>query len=132
MVTIARYRGNRAGATDVNLIKVFLLTVLLAAAGATLGGVAGTNIGAGGLLLGGFVAGTLFVVVGGFLSARFRWIRIEQRLWCILGAAFGFALAWMVALATIMTPGALIAASILVGVGAVLGAVVGVSPHLKP
>jgi hypothetical protein len=38
----------------------------------------------------------------------------------------------MVALATIMTPGALVAASILVGVGAVLGAVVGVSPHAEP
>lgn len=115
-----------------NLVKVFLLTVLLAAGGAALGGAAGTNIGAGGLLLGGFLAGTVFVVVGGFLSARFRWIRTEQRLWCILGAAFGFTLAWMVALATIMTPGALIAASILVGLGAVLGAVVGVSPHIEP
>jgi hypothetical protein len=116
----------------VNLVKVFLLTVLLAAGGASLGGFAGTNIGAGGLLLGGFVAGTVFVVVAGFLSAKFRWIKLDQRLWCILGGAFGFALAWMVALATIMTPGALIAASILVGVGAVLGAVVGVSPHAQP
>jgi hypothetical protein len=116
----------------VNLVKVFLLTVLLATAGAALGGFAGTSIGAGGLLLGGFLAGTIFVVVGGFLSVTFRWIRPEQRLWCILGGAFGFALAWMVALATIMTPGALIAATVLVGVGAVLGAVVGVSPHFEP
>lgn len=115
-----------------NLLKVFLLTVLLAVGGAALGGAAGTNIGAGGLLLGGLLAGTLFVVFGGFLSAKFRWIAPEQRLWCILGGAFGFALAWMVALATVMTPGALIASSILVGVGAVLGAVVGVSPHMKP
>jgi hypothetical protein len=116
----------------VNLVKVFLLTVLLATGGAALGGFAGTNIGAGGLLVGGFLAGTTCVVIGGFLSARFSWIRPEQRLWCILGSAFGFTLAWMVALATIMTPGALIAATILVGVGAVLGAVVGVSPHLEP
>ena len=115
-----------------NLIKVFLLTILLAAGGAMLGGFAGTNVGAGGLLVGGFLAGTIFVIVGGFLSVKFRWIRPDQRLWCILGGAFGFALAWMVALATIMTPGALIAASILVGVGAVLGAVVGVSPHMEP
>ena len=115
-----------------NLIKVFLLTVLLAGGGAALGGFAGTNVGAGGLLVGGFLAGTIFVVAGGYLSAKFRWITPDQRLWCILGGAFGFALAWMVALATIMTPGALIAASILVGIGAVLGAVVGVSPHGKP
>lgn len=115
-----------------NLLKVFLLTVLLAAGGAALGGFAGTSMGPGGLLLGGFVAGTAFVVAGGFLSARLRWIRTEQRLWSILGGAFGFALAWMVALATIMTPGALIASSIIVGIGAVLGAVVGVSPHAKP
>ena len=115
-----------------NLIKVFLLTVLLAGGGAALGGVAGTNVGPGGLLVGGFLAGTMFVIVGGFLSARFRWIAPEQRLWCILGGAFGFALAWMVALATIMTPFALLAATVLVGVGAVLGAVVGVSPHAKP
>jgi hypothetical protein len=122
----------RAGETDVNLIKVFLLTVLLATGGAALGGFAGTNIGPGGLLIGGFLAGTIFVVVGGFLSAKLRWIKPDQRLWCILGAGFGFALAWMVALATIMTPGALLAAAILAGVGAVLGAVVGVSPHSEP
>jgi hypothetical protein len=114
-----------------NLIKVFLLTVLLATCGAALGGIVGTRIGPGGLLLGGFLAGGTFVVLGAYVSDKLHWIRRDQRLWCMLGAAFGFTLAWMVALATIMTPGALIAATTLVGVGAVLGAVVGVSPHAK-
>lgn len=111
------------------LARVFLLTVVLATAGAAGGGAAGANIAPGGLLVGGFLAGTGAVIASGFLAARWGWIHPAQRLWCILGGVVGFALAWMVTLATIMTPGALVASVLLVGVGAVLGAVVGISPH---
>lgn len=112
-----------------NHARVFVLSVLLATAGAAAGGVAGANLAPGGLIIGGFLAGVAAVIASGYLAARWRWIHPGQRLWCILGGVFGFALAWMVTLATIMTPGALVASAILVGVGAVLGAVVGTSPH---
>lgn len=112
-----------------NLARVFLLTVVLAAAGAAGGGAAGANVAPGGLLIGGLVAGVAAVIASGFLAARWCWIQPGQRLWCILGGVVGFALAWMVTLATIMTPGALVASVILVGLGAVLGAIVGMSPQ---
>jgi hypothetical protein len=114
-----------------NLIKVFLLSVLLAIGGAAAGGAAGMNIAPGGLLLGSFVVGASFVVLSAFLSARWKWITPPQKLWMMLGGAFGFILACMVALATIAVPGGLLASSVLVGAGAVLGAIVGVSPHSK-
>ena len=112
-----------------NLARVFLLTVLMATAGASGGGAAGANVAPGGLIIGGFVVGVAAVIASGFLAARWGWIHPGQRLWCVLGGVFGFALAWMVTLATIMTPGALIASVILVGLGAVLGAAVGAGPH---
>jgi hypothetical protein len=114
-----------------NLVKVFLLTMAAAVAGAAGGGYAGANVAPGGLLVGGFLLGTAAVIGSGYLAERVGWIRRHQRLWCILGGASGFAMAWVVTLATIMTPGAIIASTVLVGVGAVLGAVVGVSPHAE-
>ena len=114
-----------------NLIKVFLLSVLLAIGGAAAGGAAGMNIAPGGLLIGSFIVGALFVIASAYLSARWKWISPPQKLWMMLGGAFGFILACMVALATIGAPGGLLASSILVGAGAVLGAIVGVSPHTK-
>lgn len=113
------------------LMKVFLLTIALAVTGAALGGYAGANVAPGGLLVGGFLVGVGAVVASGFLATRWGWIRRSQRLWCVLGGVSGFALSWVVTLATIMTPGALIASAVLVGIGAVLGAVVGVSPHVE-
>jgi len=115
----------------VNLLKVFLLSILLAIGGAAAGGAAGMNVAPGGLLLGSFLVGAAFVMLSAYLSARWKWISPGQKLWMMLGGAFGFLLACMVALATIAVPGGLIASSILVGAGAVLGAIVGVSPHSK-
>jgi hypothetical protein len=115
----------------VNLAKLFLLSILLAGAGSALGGAAGMGIGRGWLILGGFIVGGIFVVLGGFLGTRLHWIQPSQRLWSILGAVFGFAFAWMVALATLRVPGVLYASTLLVGIGAVLGAVIGISPHAK-
>ena len=108
-----------------NLLKLFLLAVLLAAVGVASGGAVGMNIGRGGLLLGGFIVGVLFVIACGFLGARWHWIERSQRLWAILGGGFGFMFAFMVALATIAVPYALLASTVLVGTGMVLVAVAG-------
>jgi len=115
----------------VNLIKVFLLTILLAIGGTAAGGAAGMNIAPGGLLIGSFLVGAAFVVLSAYLSTRWKWITPSQKFWMMIGGGFGFMLACMVALATIAVPGGLLASSVLVGAGAVLGAIVGVSPHSK-
>ncbi len=116
---------------SMNLLKLFLLSILLGGAGAVLGAAAGNTAGRGGLMGGGFVVGMAFVVASAYLAVRWQWIRPSQRIWTILGGVFGFGMAWMVALATIATPSALVFSTLLVGAGAVLGAVVGSSPHAK-
>jgi len=100
---------------------------LLGGVGGALGSMAGHGLGPGGLFVGGFVGGTLLVIAAGFLGERRRWIRPPQRLWAILGGVFGFALACMVALATLASPVGPILSTLLIGAGAVVGALVGQS-----
>lgn len=116
---------------SVNLLKLFLLMILLGGAGGALGSMAGNVLGKGGVFGGGFIGGAALVVVGGFLAARWGWISRSQRLWTIVGGVFGFALAAMVALSTLGSPMGPVLSTLLIGSGAVLGAVIGKSPHAK-
>jgi hypothetical protein len=113
----------------VKLLKLFLLMVLLGGAGGVIGSMAGNALGKGGVLAGGVIGGTALVIVAGLLSVRWAWIKPPQRLWTIVGAVFGFALACMVTLSTLSSPVAPMLSTLLIGSGAVLGAVVGRSPH---
>jgi len=116
----------------VNLTKLFLLMVLLGGAGGALGSMAGNALGPGGVIGGGLAGGTALVVVGGLLSARWGWIRRSQRVWAILGGVSGFGLATMVTLSMLSSPVGPILSTLLIGTGALLGAVVGNSPHAEP
>jgi hypothetical protein len=113
----------------VKLALLFVSMCFLGGIGAALGSMVGHGFGRGGLLAGGFVGGVLFCVAGGFIGERLHWIRPPQRPWVILGGVFGFALACMVALSTLSTPIGPALGTLLIGSGAVLGAVVGKSPH---
>jgi hypothetical protein len=115
-----------------NLLKLFLLTILLGVVGGAAGFAAVNALGRAGALGGAFVVGGALVAVAGYLSARWGWIARMQRVWAITGGVFGFALACMVALATIASPGGLAMSTVLIGTGAVLGAIVGKSPHGQP
>ena len=110
---------------------VFVTTYLLGGLGAVLGSMVGHAVGRGGLLIGAFVGGLACVVLAGFACERFGWISRPARLWTTLGGLFGFLLAYMSALATMGSPLGPILSTPLVGVGAVLGALVGRSPHEK-
>src|SRR6185503_6823328 len=101
----------------------------LGGAGGALGSIVGHALGRGGLIVGAVVGGMLFVVAGGFLCERLGWIGRSQRFWTIAGAVFGFALACFVALSTLSSPVGPILSSVLIGVGALLGAKVGGSAH---
>jgi hypothetical protein len=116
----------------VRLFKVFLLMVLLGGAGGALGSMVGHFLGRGGLIAGGIVGGIALVAAGGFVSAARQWIAIGQRLWVIIGGVLGFGLAVMVALSTLSSPVGPILSTLLIGTGAVLGALVGRSPHAEP
>ena len=111
---------------------LFLTMSILGGAGGALGSIVGHGLGRGGLFVGGIVGGIVLVIAGGFLSQRLGWIRRSQRLWTNAGGVFGFALACMVALATLASPVGPILSTLLVGSGALLGAMVGRSPHDQP
>jgi hypothetical protein len=115
----------------VSLLKLGLFMILLGGAGGVLGAVAGNALGRGGVLGGGLVGGLCLISVGGVLAARWHWISPAQRLWAILGGAFGVLLAFMVVLSTLSSPIAPVIGTLLIGAGAVLGAVVGNSPHAQ-
>lgn len=114
-----------------NLIKLFLLMVFLGGAGGAIGSMAGDSLGRGGVIGGGFVLGAALVIAGGFLSTRWGWIRRAQRIWTIIAGVFGFALAAIVTLSTLSSPVGPILSTLLIGTGAVLGAIVGNSPHAE-
>jgi len=114
-----------------NLIKLSLLMIFLGGAGGAIGSMVGNALGRGGVIGGGFVLGAALVVAGGFLGARWGWISHAQRLWAILGGVFGFVLAVVVTLSTLSSPVGPILSTLLIGTGAVLGAIVGNSPHAK-
>ena len=115
-----------------NQLKLFLLMMFLAGAGGVLGSIAGNAFGRGGLITGGVVGGCLFVLAAGYLAARWSWIRPGQRIWAVAGGEFGFLLAVMVALSTLSSPVGPVLSTLLVGTGAVLGALVGRSAHGEP
>src|SRR5688572_3047642 len=106
--------------------------ILLGGAGGALGSMAGNALGQGGVIGGGLVGGAALVIVAGFLSARWGWIKRPERIWTILGGVFGFALAAIVTLSTLSSPVGPMLSTLLIGTGAVLGAVVGKSPHAEP
>ena len=112
-----------------NLTLLFVSMCLLGGAGGALGSIAGHGLGSGGLFAGGIVGGLLLVVAVGYLSERRHWIRQTQRLWVILGGVFGFVLACMVTLSTLSSPIGPILSTLLIGAGAVFGAMVGQSAH---
>lgn len=111
------------------LALVFATMSVLGGAGAAVGSMLGHGVGRGGLLIGGAMGGILFVLAGGFLSHRLGWIRRSQRLWTTAGGLFGFLLACMVALATLSSPVGPVLSTLLIGSGALFGALLGRSAH---
>jgi hypothetical protein len=105
--------------------------VLMGGGGGVLGSMVGARLGRGGLIVGGVVGGVLFVVGAGLLSARWGWIGRPGALWTILGGAAGFGCACLVTFATLGSPVGPILSTLLIGTGAVLGAVVGRDPHTQ-
>ena len=110
---------------------LFVSMCVAAGIGGAVGSIIGHAAGRGGLIVGGVIGGLLLVVVMGFLAERLRWIDHPRRLWTVLGGVFGFFLAVLVALSTLSSPVGPVMSTLLVGIGAVLGATVGQSAHEK-
>lgn len=114
------------------LLKLFMLEVLLGGVGAVGGSILGNAFGRGGLFAGAAIGGIAMVTVAGYLACRLDCIDRRERFWVIGGGIAGFIVACLVALATISSPAGPVSASLIIGVGAVLGALLGRSPHGEP
>ena len=112
------------------LLKLFFIEVLLGGAGAVGGAMLGKTMGH--TVIGAVTGGLIMVVLAGHLACRLECVNHRERFWVMGGGVAGFLVACLVALATISTPGGPIAASILIGLGAVFGALLGRSPHGEP
>lgn len=111
------------------LAKLFLLEVLLGGAGAVAGSLLGNLFGRGGVLAGAVLGGVALVIAAGFLGCRLGWIRRAERFWVVGGGIAGFIVACLVAVATMSSPAGPLVSSVIIGIGAVLGAALGRSPH---
>ena len=105
-----------------------MVTMAAGCAGGALGGLIGTMLGPGGLIIGAVLVGAAGVAAAGWIAASRGWIAVEHRPWVIAGGELGFVVACVVVLSTLGSNGPL-AASVLIGVGAVLGTVLGPRPH---
>jgi hypothetical protein len=90
---------------------------------------AGNALGRGGVFLGGFVGGIVMVFAAAYLAVRRGWIGREQRFWTVIGGTIGFVLASLVTLTTLSSPLGPVLSTLMIGIGAVLGARIGVSAH---
>ncbi|MEX2179017.1 MAG: hypothetical protein WD801_09925 [Gemmatimonadaceae bacterium] len=112
-------------------LLLFVLMCLVGGVGGGGGALLGGGLGRGGVFAGGFAGGTILVVAAGFLAAKVGWVRPEQRFWTIVGALLGFGAAAIVTLATLSSPIGPAASTLLVGMGATLGALIGLSAHRR-
>lgn len=114
------------------LVKLFFLEVILGGAGAVLGSMLGNAFGRGGLITGAVIGGVVMVVVAGHLACRWDCVRRSERFWVIAGGVAGFVIACLVTLATLSSPVGPMLSALFIGAGAVLGSLLGRSPHGQP
>lgn len=108
---------------------MWLLGALGGTLGATLAHTMGHGIGRGGVLLGGFLLAAVGVVAGAYLGDRLGLLQPSQRLWAIVGGLLGLVFACLVSLSTLMSLTGPILSTMLIALGACLGALMGHSAH---
>ncbi|MES2123675.1 MAG: hypothetical protein V4503_03200 [Gemmatimonadota bacterium] len=104
------------------LLRVVLLSWLLAAFGAALGAFAGELFGRRGLFFGATIVGTLAVLVAINVVIDRGWLDPDRRRGASIGGFVGLALGCTLALMNLDAPPLAILALSLVGLGVVLGA----------
>lgn len=113
-------------------VWLFLAMWIVGGVGAAVGSMVGHAFGSRGLFIGGVVGGLLAVALVSQLAAWRGWISKSQRGMTMLGGALGFLVAAVVATRTLSSPIGPILSSLLIGVGALLGARVGARASDSP
>jgi hypothetical protein len=104
---------------------LFLAMWIVGGVGAAVGSMVGHAFGSRGLFIGAIVGGLLAVALVAQFAAWRGWISKSQKVMTTLGGAFGFLLAATIATRTLSSPIGPVLSSLLIGVGALLGARVG-------
>ena len=104
---------------------LFITAMLLGGIGGMLGSMVGNTFGKTGLFAGGVVGGLLAAIPTAYVAVWRRWIAPGSRNAVTIGAALGFAAAAAIAVNTLSSPIGPVLSTLLVGIGAVLGARVG-------
>lgn len=102
--------------------RLFVLAIVLGGAGGLLGSILGGAFGQRGLFIGGFAGGVLIAPVTAALARWRGWIAASQVRATALGAAIGFLLAATIAVNTLSSPVGPVLSTLLIGVGALIGA----------
>lgn len=103
-------------------IALFMLACLLTGLGGALGSIMGHAIGPRGLIAGGIVGGLLGATASAVVAGWRGWIQPVQVRSTGIGACAGFLLAAFIATNTLSSPVGPILSTLVVGVGAILGA----------
>jgi hypothetical protein len=101
-------------------ILLFIVAVILAGAGGMLGSMAGNA--AGHLYVGGVIGGLIGAGAAAFIAGAAGWIDKSRRIPAAIGAMTGFAAAALIAVNTLSSPIGPVLSTLLVGIGAVIGA----------
>jgi hypothetical protein len=103
-------------------LYLFITACLLGGLGGALGSIVGNAAGRTGLWVGGVVGGLLGSAAAAAVAAARRWITPAQRRPAAEGAMLGFLAATLVAVNTLSSPVGPVLSTLLVGLGAVIGA----------
>jgi hypothetical protein len=106
-------------------VWLFLAMWIFGGLGAAVGSMVGHAFGSRGLFIGAVVGGLLAIALIAQFGVWRGWISKSQTSMTMLGAALGFLVAAVIATRTLSSPIGPILSSLLIGVGAVLGARLG-------
>ena len=103
-------------------IPLFLTAMVLGGLGGALGSILGNAGGQRMLFVGGFIGGVLAAALTARIARWRRWIAPDRETRTALGAAVGFILAASIAVNTLSSPIGPVLSTLLIGIGALLGA----------
>lgn len=105
-----------------NRVPLFVVACGLAGLGGALGSILGNAAGTGGLYAGGVIGGILGAVGSAAVARARKWIPADRFPGTALGASVGFLAAAAIATQTLGSPVGPVLSTLLVGLGALLGA----------
>lgn len=103
-------------------VLLFVSAMILGGLGGMLGSMLGNAFGKNGLFVGGVIGGLVAAILTGRIAAARKWVPSSGWRHVAIGAALGFLAAVAIAVNTLSSPIGPVLSTILVGVGALIGA----------